>query len=107
MWLDLIWTLKCIQSKWTFHILFVLWEKEKAHFNGLKKATKPITSRVLSSHLKQLIQLGLVIKNVIIEKPLRVEYQLSEKGKNFLSSIINLFTDTTFTKHLKKRDVPY
>lgn len=94
MWSEIIHLLKIIQGKWVFHILFVLLEHEKIHFNGLKKNVNPISSRILSLHLKQLTQLGLVIKNIIVDKPLRVEYKLTMKGKTFLSTIIDTFTNT-------------
>ncbi len=91
MWSEIIHVLKSIQGKWIFHILFVLLEHEKIHFNGLKKKAKPISSRVLSHHLKKLVELELVIKTIIVDKPLRVEYQLTEKGKAFIHTVTETF----------------
>ena len=56
----------------------------------LKKTIRPITSKVLSKHLSQLLDLGLIVKNIVVEKPLKVEYYLSEKGRLVLSYMLNL-----------------
>jgi DNA-binding HxlR family transcriptional regulator len=76
-----------INRKWVFRILFVIFENEKTGFNYIKKALSPITSRVLSSRLTVLEETALVAKSVISDKPKKVEYYLTEKGKEIMSAM--------------------
>lgn len=90
--------LRIIQNKWIFHVFFVLWATERANFNKIKRSIKPITSRILSKRLQDLVEFGFVIKEVILEKPKRVEYSLSEKGKNFFEAMVSFFRETKLVK---------
>lgn len=45
------------------------------------KSSMPISARVLSERLKDLESEGIVIRNVYPETPVRIEYSLTEKGK--------------------------
>lgn len=84
---DYISKLEAIQRKWFFHVLFVLYRYEKVSFNMLKRSVTPITSRVLALRLRDLVKVGFVVKDIVVEKPLRVEYYLSENGKEFLQTM--------------------
>ena len=61
------------------------------NFNSIKKNSKFISSRTLSKRLKDFVELGLVTKKTVEEFPLRVEYALSEEGRNFISFIVSFF----------------
>ena len=76
-----------INRKWTFKILFTVFECEKAGFNYIKKALSPITSKILSSRLKALEETALLKKEVVVEKPLKVEYRLTRKGRRLMAAM--------------------
>lgn len=50
-------------------------------FHDLREAIPEISDKMLSERLKELEQYGLVLRRVIPETPVRVEYSLTEKGK--------------------------
>ncbi len=87
----LIVELERINAKWVFYILIVIFIFQKINFNRLKKTLNPITSKILSHRLKLLEELGMVSKNIIVVKPLRVEYYLTEKGKQFVNALLTSF----------------
>jgi len=68
-------------GKWTILILHELSLGAKK-FNELKREID-ITHSTLSSHLKLLVEEGLVHREVFPEVPPRVEYSLTEIGKSF------------------------
>ena len=90
-YIDLIRLLEDLGRKWSFYILLSLFFNETLGFNELKNVVKPISSRTLAVRLKDLEKFGLVTRNVLLEFPKRVEYKLSENGKQFMSFIIHFF----------------
>ncbi|WP_062108203.1 winged helix-turn-helix transcriptional regulator [Bacillus niameyensis] len=48
------------------------------------ESSMPISARVLSERLKDLEREGIVKRNVYPETPVRIEYSLTEKGKELL-----------------------
>ncbi|MEM7815887.1 MAG: helix-turn-helix domain-containing protein [Candidatus Aenigmatarchaeota archaeon] len=84
----LFYKLEKINRKWVFRIMFIVFENEKVGFNYIKKALKPITSKVLSNRLKTLEDMALVTKKIVVDKPLKVEYYLTKKGKRMISAIV-------------------
>ncbi|MBI4175651.1 MAG: helix-turn-helix transcriptional regulator [Candidatus Aenigmarchaeota archaeon] len=77
--------------KWTFLIIMLLFFYGSANFNMLKSNVRPITSKVLSERLRFLETSGVVLKNVVVERPKRVEYELTEKGRSLMGALINFF----------------
>lgn len=88
-YLSIIGELQKLSGKWFFCILVILLLCEKTNFNQLRKIMRPITPKVLSRYLRQFEELGLVIRDVLIEKPLRVEYYLTEKGKIIAQALLD------------------
>jgi len=76
-----------MNRKWIFRILFTVYESEKAGFNYIKKALSPITSKVLSNRLRTLEEMALVTKKVVMERPRKVEYHLTERGRRMISAM--------------------
>ncbi len=85
-------------NKWTFEILFLLRMRGKMRFNQIKEDLTAVgqpnlgkkvadvtglSSRTLSTRLKDLESKGLVEREVFAEVPLRVEYSLTPKGMRF------------------------
>jgi DNA-binding HxlR family transcriptional regulator len=52
-----------------------------SRYAELRRAIPEITDRMLSERLRELEEAGIVIRHVIPEIPVRVEYALTEKGR--------------------------
>ncbi|MEP7290001.1 MAG: helix-turn-helix domain-containing protein [Chloroflexota bacterium] len=76
-----------ISRRWTALILKVLMDKP-LRFNELGDLLAVVSDRVLSERLKELEQEQIVERRVYTEIPVRVEYSLTEKGRD-LSPVIN------------------
>ncbi|MCP6652151.1 helix-turn-helix transcriptional regulator, partial [Klebsiella pneumoniae] len=74
-------TLSIIGSKWTFLILWNLYEGTK-QFSQLQKSLQGIIPKTLSLRLHELEAKGVIIKTVYPEVPPRVEYSMTDKGNN-------------------------
>ena len=76
--------LKMLQVRWRSEVIYYLFTSESARFNELKFNLPGITSTMLSATLKDLIGLGIVQRTDFNERPLHVEYSLTEKGNDLL-----------------------
>ncbi len=77
-WLDLF------ERKWNIRIVRELY-KENLGFNELKKKIPGITQGVLSQRLGELQDNRIVERKIVKQKPLTVEYMLSEEVRQALS----------------------
>lgn len=80
-----------IGRRWTGAIIFVLL-KSRCRFATLRDAIPDITDRMLSDRLQELEEEAIVVRTVVPETPVRVEYALTKKGRA-LASAINAITD--------------
>jgi DNA-binding HxlR family transcriptional regulator len=78
--------IELIGGKWTGPILRLLLNSP-ARFAELRDAIPNISDRMLSERLHYLEAEGIVVRTVIPESPIRVEYALSQKGKELQSSL--------------------
>lgn len=69
-----------IGKRWVNLIVFELLKGPK-RFNDLE-AVLEISSKMLSSRLKELEEEAVLIRNIYPETPIRIEYELTEKGKS-------------------------
>ena len=69
-----------IGRRWTGAILFVL-RGGARRFGDIAAAVPGLTDRMLSERLKELEAEGIVTRTVIPEMPVRVEYELTERGR--------------------------
>ena len=76
-------TQKILQGKWAILILHYL-SDGPVRFNALQKMVPNMTHATLSKQLKQLEAYNLNIRKEYPQIPPKVEYDLSEVGKNFL-----------------------
>jgi len=60
-----------------------LYLNDTVRYNEFLHALKPISSRSLSLKLTELLEHGIVEKNVLSSSPPYVEYNLTDKGKEF------------------------
>jgi DNA-binding HxlR family transcriptional regulator len=78
-------------GKWTFWILDVLGMAEgPMRFARLSEAVEGISQKVLTRTLRQLEQDGFVSRRVYAEVPPRVEYALTDLGRQLLAEIAPL-----------------
>lgn len=71
--------MKMISQRWTGLIIYQLLSGPQ-RFCTIESSL-PISGRLLSERLKELEQEGIVNRAVYPEKPVRIEYSLTEKGK--------------------------
>ncbi|MBE1446932.1 MULTISPECIES: winged helix-turn-helix transcriptional regulator [unclassified Paenibacillus] len=79
-----------IGTKWTFLILRDLLIEGTMRFSDLLKCLDGISPKTLSLRLKELEEYGILTRTVYPEVPPRVEYTLTEKGKQLESIFIEL-----------------
>lgn len=82
---------KVLAGKWSLVILYHLCCGTH-RFNELQKKMPDLTQTTLTKHLRSLEKYGMIIRKVYPEVPPKVEYSLSEVGKEFktvLDSIEN------------------
>src|SRR6056297_1755541 len=87
VWCPVTTTSSLICKKWHPVIIHRLLEHGPSGFNELKDAVDGISSKVLSESL-DLGQKQLVGREIVNEKPLRVQYSLTEHGRS-LEPVIN------------------
>ncbi|MBC9812244.1 helix-turn-helix transcriptional regulator [Crocinitomicaceae bacterium CZZ-1] len=75
--------LKLLSGKWKPEI-FRLAVNTPLRFNTLLKQLEGANKQSLATALKELEESGLLDKIVIREKPLHIEYNLTEKGKSLI-----------------------
>ena len=75
-----------VKGKWKPIIIWNL--KEKKSLSSLQKSINGISQKMLLEHLKELSDFKIVGKNQFPGYPLKVEYYLTERGKDLLEAII-------------------
>lgn len=81
-WCAITATASLIGKKWHPVIIDRLLSNGALGFNALKQEIDGISSKVLSESLDNLEENGLVEREVIEQKPVRVSYSLSDKGRS-------------------------
>lgn len=77
-----------IQGRWKLPILFRLYADPSIRTLQLKRDLPGISQKVLTQHLRDLAADGLVQRIDFGEKPLRVEYGLSNMGRQLLPVLV-------------------
>jgi len=80
-----------IGGKWKLRIIVALTDGNK-RFNELQRLIEGISAKVLSNELKGLELNGFVRRNVFTEKPVIVEYELSEYAET-LSGVLQSLSE--------------
>ncbi|UHQ96143.1 winged helix-turn-helix transcriptional regulator [Natrinema halophilum] len=81
-WCPITSTATLIGKKWHTVILHRLLANGPLGFNALKTEVGGISSKVLSDVLEDLEEKQLIDREIVSEKPVRVEYSLTELGKS-------------------------
>ncbi len=69
-----------VGKRWTGAILLVLMDG-RLRFSEIRQLVPDLSDRLLSERLKELEAEGIVRRHVIDEIPVRVEYELTDKGR--------------------------
>jgi DNA-binding HxlR family transcriptional regulator len=75
-----------ISGKWTILIIRDLTSGVK-RFNELERSLQGISPKTLSERLRSLEDVGIIIRQTFAEVPPRVEYSLTEKGRDLMPVI--------------------
>jgi DNA-binding HxlR family transcriptional regulator len=78
-----------IGGRWTGAIIQTLLQG-KTRYALIKAAIPDITDRMLSERLRFLESQELLTRRVVPESPIRVEYELTEKGRSLQSSLLEI-----------------
>lgn len=70
-------------GKWKLEILFALMNGA-VRFGALRRSISGVTQHMLTTQLRELEQDGLVSRTAFAEKPLRVEYELTDGAYGLL-----------------------
>lgn len=79
---------RMIQGRWKLPILFRLYADPSMRTARLRRDMPGITQKMLTQHLRELERDHLVERIDFGEKPLRIEYRLSEMGRHLLPVLI-------------------
>ena len=97
--------LSVVTDKWSILIFMVLGVHEALRFNELKNSVSGVSSKILSERLKRMERDGYLIREVYPEVPIKVVYQLSPFGLQFLDQLMHLteWIDREAPEILKRR----
>ena len=71
-----------VGKRWTGAILYVLLESGRPlRFSEIAHAVPALSDRLLSERMKELEAAGIVERHVTAASPVRVEYELTERGR--------------------------
>jgi DNA-binding HxlR family transcriptional regulator len=76
--------IELLSRKWALSVLRCLHLNGKHRFGEIQSEISVITPRVLSKRLRELIETKLVNKESFNETPPRVEYSLTDSGKDLI-----------------------
>lgn len=82
--------LDIIGGKWKILILCAIHQGGTLRYGELRKMIFGITNAMLANSLKELEDDGLVNRELFDERPVRVEYSLTEKGASIVPILLTL-----------------
>ncbi|WP_105614660.1 winged helix-turn-helix transcriptional regulator [Vallitalea okinawensis] len=86
----LTYALDLISGKWRLPIIWALSQNHTLRYNELKRKIEGITNMMLSQSLKEMESYGIVHRKQYMEIPPRVEYSLTEEGKDLIPALESL-----------------
>ena len=81
--------IRAVSGKWKLEILVALMNGTM-RFGALRRSLDGITQHMLAAQLRELERDGLVLRAAVAEKPLRVEYELSDAAYGLLPAFRKL-----------------
>ncbi len=94
-----------VSDKWSILIFIYLGLFKVLRFNELKKYVRGISAKILADRLKYLEQDGYLKRQMYAEVPIRVEYELTDFGYEYLEKLFNLidWINLSMSEIIKKR----
>ena len=83
-------SLNIIGKKFTIHIVRNMLLLKQKRFNEFLNSMEGISTKTLSVRLKEMEDAGLITRNIIEKRPLKIEYSLTEKGKALAPIMIQM-----------------
>src|SRR5690606_6083755 len=80
-----------LSSKWSIHIVSVLWRDTK-RFNEIRKALPDATQKMLTETLRKLERNGIVERKLYLTVPPQAEYKLTPLGIDLLEYLKTMAT---------------
>ncbi len=93
-------TFKIVGKKFTIHIIRNMAMQGQTRFNQLLDGIEDSNPKTLSARLKEMEKDGLITREVYDEAPIRVEYNLTKKGKDLQGVLDQMATFSM--KHYSK-----
>ena len=79
-----------VGKRWTGAIIAVLLHGGAMRFSEIAQAIPQLSDRLLSERMKELEARGIVARRVHAESPVRVEYELTEMGRQLAPALQEL-----------------
>jgi DNA-binding HxlR family transcriptional regulator len=79
-----------VGKRWTGAILYVLLHGGSLRFTEIAQAVPDLSDRLLSERIKELEARGIVARHVSDATPVKVSYQLTEKGRQLAPAMAEL-----------------
>ena len=95
-------SLNIIGKKFTIHIVRNMLLLKQKRFNEFLNSMEGISTKTLSVRLKEMEDAGLITRNIIERRPLKVEYSLTEKGEALAPIMIQM---ANFSMHWESKKV--
>ena len=76
-------------KKWTGLIIRVMLGGPK-RFKDIKEQIPEMSDKMLTDRMKELESIGILTRTVYPEMPVRIEYELTEKGRNLEEVILSI-----------------
>lgn len=93
-----------LSGKWTLLILWHIYNKKVMRFNELQRSLGEITTKTLTSQLRELEEEKIIKRTVYPEVPPKVEYSLTEIGAALEPILKSLCTFGTEYLHLLNKE---
>jgi DNA-binding HxlR family transcriptional regulator len=79
-----------VGKRWTGAILYVLLHGGELRFTEIAQAVPDLSDRLLSERMKELEARGIVARHVSACTPVKVSYELTEKGRQLAPALAEL-----------------
>ncbi|GAB6989213.1 winged helix-turn-helix transcriptional regulator [Paenibacillus pini] len=73
-------------KRWSGLIIYTLMAEPK-RFSEIHARIHVLSKRMLNERLKELESCGIVIRNVIVDRPVRIEYSLTRMGSELATAL--------------------
>ena len=97
-------TLDMIVGKWKIAIMLHLLHNGTMRFNELGKVMPGVTPKVLTSHLRELEEEGVILRVVYPQVPPKVEYSMTEYGES-LQMVLDMMHDWGVSHMARKQQL--